>query len=24
VMFDGSHYIIVSGNWSAGIWRYVE
>jgi hypothetical protein len=24
VVFDGSHYIIVSGNWNAGIWRYVE
>ncbi|MEO6598625.1 MAG: hypothetical protein ABIQ16_02045 [Polyangiaceae bacterium] len=24
VTFDGSHYIIVGGNWNAGIWRYVE
>jgi hypothetical protein len=24
VSFDGSHYIIVGGNWNAGIWRYVE
>jgi hypothetical protein len=24
VMFDGSHYVIVSGNWLGGIWRYVE
>ncbi len=24
VTFDGQHYIIVSGNWLAGIWRYVE
>jgi hypothetical protein len=24
VTYDGSHYIIVSGNWNAGIWRYVE
>jgi photosystem II stability/assembly factor-like uncharacterized protein len=24
VTFDGEHYIIVSGNWNAGIWRYVE
>jgi photosystem II stability/assembly factor-like uncharacterized protein len=24
VTFDGSHYIIVSGNWLSGIWRYVE
>jgi hypothetical protein len=24
VTFDGSHYIIVSGNWLAGLWRYVE
>jgi photosystem II stability/assembly factor-like uncharacterized protein len=22
--FDGTHYIIVGGNWNAGIWRYVE
>jgi hypothetical protein len=24
VTFDGTHYIIVSGNWNAGIWRYIE
>ena len=24
VTFDGSHYIIVSGNWLGGIWRYAE
>jgi len=24
VTYDGSHYILVSGNWLAGIWRYVE
>ncbi len=24
VAFDGSHYVIVSGNWNAGLWRYVE
>ncbi len=24
VTYDGSHYIIVSGNWLGGIWRYVE
>ena len=24
VTFDGSHYVIVSGNWLGGIWRYVE
>jgi hypothetical protein len=24
VGFDGTHYVIVSGNWNAGIWRYVE
>jgi hypothetical protein len=24
VTFDGQHYVIVTGNWSAGIWRYVE
>jgi hypothetical protein len=22
--FDGTHYIVVGGNWHAGIWRYVE
>jgi photosystem II stability/assembly factor-like uncharacterized protein len=22
--FDGAHYILVSANWAAGIWRYVE
>jgi hypothetical protein len=21
---DGAHYIVVGGNWNAGIWRYVE
>lgn len=24
VTFDGTHNIIVGGNWNAGIWRYVE
>ncbi len=24
VTFDGVHYVIVSGNWLGGIWRYVE
>jgi hypothetical protein len=24
VTFDGQHYIVVGGNWNAGIWRYVE
>jgi len=24
VTFDGTHYVIVTGNWLAGIWRYVE
>ena len=24
VTFDGSNYVIVSGNWLGGIWRYVE
>lgn len=24
VTYDGTHYIIVSGNWLAGLWRYVE
>jgi hypothetical protein len=24
VTYDGSHYIIVGGNWLAGLWRYVE
>jgi hypothetical protein len=24
VTFDGTHYVVVSGNWNAGIWRYVE
>lgn len=24
VTFDGLHYVIVSGNWLGGIWRYVE
>jgi hypothetical protein len=22
--FDGTHYIVVGGNWNAGLWRYVE
>jgi hypothetical protein len=22
--FDGTHYVIVSGNWGAGLWRYIE
>jgi hypothetical protein len=24
VSFDGEHYVIVSGNWNAGVWRYIE
>ena len=24
VVFDGSHYIVVTANWRAGLWRYVE
>jgi hypothetical protein len=24
VTFDGTHYIIVAGNWLGGLWRYVE
>ncbi|HEV8246047.1 MAG TPA: hypothetical protein VGP93_09780, partial [Polyangiaceae bacterium] len=24
VTFDGSHYILVTGNWTSGIWRYIE
>jgi hypothetical protein len=24
VTFDGTHYVIVGGNWLAGIWRYAE
>jgi hypothetical protein len=24
VTFDGTHYIIIAGNWLAGVWRYVE
>jgi hypothetical protein len=24
VTYDGPNYIIVTGNWNAGIWRYVE
>ena len=24
VAFDGSHYVLISGNWNAGLWRYVE
>jgi hypothetical protein len=24
VTFDGANYVIVSGNWLGGIWRYVE
>lgn len=24
VTFDGSNYIIIAGNWLAGVWRYVE
>ncbi|HEV8245990.1 MAG TPA: hypothetical protein VGP93_09490 [Polyangiaceae bacterium] len=24
VTYDGTHYILVTGNWSSGIWRYVE
>jgi hypothetical protein len=24
VVFDGSRYVIVTANWQAGLWRYVE
>ncbi len=24
VTFDGTHHVVVSGNWNGGIWRYVE
>jgi len=24
VTYDGAHYIMVSGSWNAGIWRYIE
>jgi hypothetical protein len=24
VTHDGSHYVIVTGNWNSGIWRYIE
>lgn len=24
VSYDGANYIVVTGNWNAGIWRYVE
>jgi hypothetical protein len=24
VTYDGSHYIIVTGNYNAGLWRYIE
>ena len=24
VTYDGTHYIVVGGNWLAGLWRYVE
>jgi len=24
VSYDGTNYIIVGGNWTAGLWRYVE
>jgi hypothetical protein len=24
VTFDGTHFIVVGGNWMAGVWRYVE
>jgi photosystem II stability/assembly factor-like uncharacterized protein len=24
VVFDGTHYVIVTANWLSGIWRYVE
>jgi hypothetical protein len=24
VSFDGTHHVIVSGNWNAGFWRYIE
>jgi hypothetical protein len=23
-VFDGEHYVFVSGNWDAGLWRFVE
>jgi hypothetical protein len=24
VTFDGTHYMVVSGNWNAGLWRFIE
>ncbi len=24
VVFDGTHYVIVTANWTSGLWRYVE
>jgi hypothetical protein len=24
VTFDGTHYVLIAGNWEAGIWRYIE
>jgi hypothetical protein len=24
VAFDGTHYVIISADWSAGVWRYIE
>jgi photosystem II stability/assembly factor-like uncharacterized protein len=24
VLFDGTHYVIVTANWNSGLWRYVE
>jgi hypothetical protein len=24
VTFDGTHHIVIDGNWAAGLWRYIE
>jgi hypothetical protein len=24
VVYDGMHHILVTSNWNAGLWRYVE
>jgi hypothetical protein len=24
VTYDGKHYVVIGGNWNAGIWRYIE
>jgi hypothetical protein len=23
-VFDGTHYVILTANWHAGLWRYVD